>query len=140
LVTKEIQKKINVVKLILDSKEDGAITISAYDTAWVALVKNVEDTNSPQFPSCIEWIANNQLHDGSWGDAELFIAHDRILNTLACVLALRSWNMHPQKCEKGNFTFMNLIIAFKKFLSADVYFLILNHVFCISLQTISLLT
>ncbi|KAL9331777.1 hypothetical protein ACSQ67_001387 [Phaseolus vulgaris] len=97
----EIQKKINVVKLILDSKEDGAITISAYDTAWVALVKNVEDTNSPQFPSCIEWIANNQLHDGSWGDAELFIAHDRILNTLACVLALRSWNMHPQKCEKG---------------------------------------
>ncbi|KAG2405810.1 Ent-copalyl diphosphate synthase [Vigna angularis] len=97
----EIQKKIKMVKLILDSKEDGEITISAYDTAWVGLVKNVGDTNSPQFPSCLEWIANNQLHDGSWGDAELFIAHDRILNTLACVVALRSWNMHPQKCEKG---------------------------------------
>ncbi|XP_047172764.1 ent-copalyl diphosphate synthase 1-like [Vigna umbellata] len=95
------QKKIKMVKLILDSKEDGEITISAYDTAWVGLVKNVGDTNSPQFPSCLEWIANNQLHDGSWGDAELFIAHDRILNTLACVVALRSWNMHPQKCEKG---------------------------------------
>jgi len=116
LVTKEIQKKINMVKLILDSKEDGEITVSAYDTAWVALVKNVGDTNSPQFPSCLEWIANNQLHDGSWGDAELFIAHDRILNTLACVIALRSWNMHPQKCEKGNFTFINFIIALRKFL------------------------
>ncbi|XP_027935618.1 ent-copalyl diphosphate synthase, chloroplastic-like [Vigna unguiculata] len=101
-VDEEIQKKIKIVKLILDSKEDGEITVSAYDTAWVGLVKkNVGDTNSPQFPSCLEWIANNQLHDGSWGDAQLFIAHDRILNTLACVVALRSWNMHPQKCEKG---------------------------------------
>ncbi|CAJ2633133.1 unnamed protein product [Trifolium pratense] len=80
--------------------EDGEISISAYDTAWAALVKNVDDENKPQFPSSLQWIANNQLPDGSWGD-ELFLTHDRILNTLACVIALRSWNMHPKKCEKG---------------------------------------
>ncbi|GAU23364.1 hypothetical protein TSUD_334110 [Trifolium subterraneum] len=80
--------------------EDGEISISAYDTAWVALVKNIDDENKPQFPSSLQWIANNQLPDGSWGD-ELFLAHDRILNTLACVIALRSWNIHPNKCEKG---------------------------------------
>jgi len=97
---------------MLYSKEDGEISISAYDTAWVALVKNVDlGGNSPQFPSCLEWIANNQLPDGSWGDSEIFLAHDRMLNTLACVIALRSWNMHPEKCEKGNFTFKNFIIA-----------------------------
>ncbi|TKY62444.1 Ent-copalyl diphosphate synthase [Spatholobus suberectus] len=101
LVTNKIRKKINSVKLMLDSKKDGEITISAYDTAWVALVKNVHGGNSPQFPSCLEWIANNQLPDGSWGEGELFEAHDRILNTLACVIALRSWNMQPEKCEKG---------------------------------------
>ncbi|KAG5043508.1 hypothetical protein JHK87_007423 [Glycine soja] len=41
LVRNQIRKKINDIKLILHSKEDGEITISAYDTAWVALVKIV---------------------------------------------------------------------------------------------------
>ncbi|XP_027188128.1 ent-copalyl diphosphate synthase, chloroplastic isoform X2 [Cicer arietinum] len=99
-VTNEIRKRINGVKLMLRSMEDGEISISAYDTAWVALVKNVDDENKPQFPSSLQWIANNQLPDGSWGD-ELFVAHDRILNTLACVIALTTWNMHPHMCEKG---------------------------------------
>lgn len=97
---------------MLGCMEDGEISISAYDTAWVALVRNVDDENAPQFPSSLEWIANNQLPDGSWGDSELFVAHDRILNTLACVIALRSWNMHPDKCEKGNFTHIYGIIKF----------------------------
>lgn len=82
--------------------EDGEITISAYDTAWVALVEDVHGSGAPQFPSSLDWIAKNQLSDGSWGDKELFSAHDRIMNTLACVIALKSWNMHPEKCEKGN--------------------------------------
>ena len=82
--------------------EDGEITISAYDTAWVALVEDVHGSGAPQFPSSLEWIAKNQLPDGSWGDSELFSAHDRIINTLAGVVALKSWNMHPEKCEKGN--------------------------------------
>ncbi|OIV92574.1 hypothetical protein TanjilG_02337 [Lupinus angustifolius] len=82
--------------------EDGEITVSAYDTAWVALVEDVNGSGAPQFPSALEWIAKNQIPDGSWGDSEIFIAHDRILNTLACVVALRSWNLHPEKCEKEN--------------------------------------
>ncbi|XP_061341359.1 ent-copalyl diphosphate synthase 1-like [Gastrolobium bilobum] len=106
LVINEIRKQINAVKLMLGSMEDGEISISAYDTAWVALIKNVDDENAPQFPTCLEWIANNQLPDGSWGDSELFIAYDRILNTLACVIALRSWNVHPEKCDKGMTFFM----------------------------------
>ncbi|KEH23767.1 copalyldiphosphate synthase [Medicago truncatula] len=64
---------------MLGSMEDGEITISAYDTAWVALIKNVDDENTPQFPSSLEWI----------------------VNTFACVIALRSWNMHPLMCQKG---------------------------------------
>lgn len=48
---------------------DGELGISAYDTAWVALIKNIDgsDINAPQFPSCLKWIADNQLPDGSWG-------------------------------------------------------------------------
>nr|KYP70695.1 hypothetical protein KK1_009923 [Cajanus cajan] len=81
--------------------DDGEITISAYDTAWVALVEDVHGSGVPQFPSSLEWIAKNQHPDGSWGDKEIFSAHDRIINTLACVIALKSWNMHHEKYEKG---------------------------------------
>ncbi|KAL5059577.1 hypothetical protein RYX36_031181 [Vicia faba] len=105
MVTTKIRMQINEVKKMLRSMEDGEINISAYDTAWVALVKNVDDENKPQFPSSLQWIVENQLPDGSWGD-ELFVAHDRILNTLACVIALKSWNVHPDMCEKGMKFFM----------------------------------
>ncbi|KAL6198766.1 hypothetical protein ACLB2K_028555 [Fragaria x ananassa] len=56
-----------MVKSMLSSMEDGDISISAYNTAWVALVEDVNGNGSPQFPSSLEWIANNQLEDGSWG-------------------------------------------------------------------------
>ncbi|XP_050238848.1 ent-copalyl diphosphate synthase 1 [Mercurialis annua] len=100
-VSREIVKSVESVKSMLKSMEDGEISISAYDTAWVALVKDVNGSGAPQFPSSLEWIANNQLSDGSWGDEQIFTAHDRILNTLACVIALKSWNLHPEKCETG---------------------------------------
>ncbi|CAN0908639.1 (-)-kolavenyl diphosphate synthase TPS10, chloroplastic [Linum grandiflorum] len=94
---------------MLNSMEDGETNVSAYDTAWLALVKDVNDETRPRFPESIEWIANNQLRDGSWGDADIFQAHDRILNTLACVIALATWNLHPDKCQLGlNFFNENL--------------------------------
>ena len=93
---------MNSIKSILSSLEDGETNISAYDTAWVALVEDVHASGTPQFPSSLEWIVNNQLPDGSWGDSQLFLTHDRILSTLACVIALRTWNMHPEKCDRGN--------------------------------------
>ena len=86
---------------MLSTVEDGRISISPYDTAWVSLIENIDGSGTPQFPSSLEWIAQNQLSDGSWGDA-LFSVCDRLLNTLACVIALRSWNNHPDKSEKGN--------------------------------------
>ncbi|QHO18746.1 Ent-copalyl diphosphate synthase [Arachis hypogaea] len=86
---------------MLGSMEDGEASVSAYDTAWVGLVKDVNGGNAPQFPSCLEWIANNQLPDGSWGDANYFSPRDRLLNTLACVIAFTKWNLHPEMCHKG---------------------------------------
>nr|XP_011458608.1 PREDICTED: ent-copalyl diphosphate synthase, chloroplastic-like [Fragaria vesca subsp. vesca] len=100
-LTKIIKEHVETVKSMLSSMEDGEINISAYDTAWVALVEDVNGTGSPQFPSSLEWIANNQLEDGSWGYKDLFSAHDRLISTLACVVALKSWNLHAEKCFKG---------------------------------------
>lgn len=97
---------VEEVKAMLGSMNDGEITASAYDTAWVAMVPNLTGDGGgsgggPQFPSSLRWIIDNQLDDGSWGDEELFCAHDRIINTLACAVALRSWNVCPEQCDRG---------------------------------------
>lgn len=97
----EIEERVLSIKSMLGSMDDGEISISAYDTAWVALVEDVHGSGTPQFPSSLQWIAKNQLPDGSWGDTQIFSAHDRLINTLACVVALKSWNIYPEKCEKG---------------------------------------
>ncbi|XP_035548925.1 (-)-kolavenyl diphosphate synthase TPS28, chloroplastic-like [Juglans regia] len=102
----DVKERVDSIKRMLSSMNDGEISISAYDTAWVALVQDVNGSGLPQFPSTLRWIANNQLPDGSWGDGEIFLAYDRILNTLACVIALKSWNILPEKYKKG-ISFLN---------------------------------
>ncbi|KAM7503075.1 hypothetical protein LguiB_001979 [Lonicera macranthoides] len=97
----EIEKYVSQIKMILESMEGGELTTSGYDTAMVALVEDINGSGSPQFPSCIEWIANNQMEDGSWGAPYLFAYSDRLINTLACIVALKKWNLHPHKIQKG---------------------------------------
>nr|XP_043638186.1 (-)-kolavenyl diphosphate synthase TPS28, chloroplastic-like [Erigeron canadensis] len=100
--TKDIQEYVEEIKSIFGSMGDGEISSSAYDTAWVALIENINGPNfGPQFPSSLEWIVNHQLPDGSWGEPMLFSAFDRLLNTLACVVALTYWKVHPHKRDKG---------------------------------------
>ncbi|KAM7503078.1 hypothetical protein LguiB_001982 [Lonicera macranthoides] len=97
----EIEKYVNQINMILESMEGGELTTSGYDTAMVALVEDINGSGSPQFPSCLEWIANNQMEDGSWGAPYLFAYSDRLINTLACIVALKKWNLHPHKIQKG---------------------------------------
>ncbi|KAK4418280.1 Kolavenyl diphosphate synthase TPS5, chloroplastic [Sesamum alatum] len=97
----KIRKMVELVRSMLQSMDDGEITVSPYDTAWVALVEDISAAGRPQFPASLEWISNNQLPDGSWGDSYTFSIYDRIINTLACVVALKSWNIHPDKSDKG---------------------------------------
>ncbi|KAL1559678.1 Gly-Xaa carboxypeptidase [Salvia divinorum] len=99
-VESEKIRLIERIRLMFRSMDDGEISVSPYDTAWVALVEDIGGSGGPQFPTSLEWISNNQLDDGSWGDRK-FVLYDRILNTLACVVALTTWKMHPNKCEKG---------------------------------------
>ena len=78
--------------------------VSGYDTAWVAMVCSLDsDEKTPQFPQCIDWILRNQQPDGSW------ISHDHhydpikatLSSTLACVVALKQWNLGENMREKG---------------------------------------
>lgn len=100
-VSDRVRDGVDALKSMFNSMGGGEINVSAYDTAWIALVKDVNGSGGPQFPSSLQWIVDNQLPDGSWGDGQLFSAYDRLLNTLACVVALKSWNIRPDKYEKG---------------------------------------
>lgn len=82
------------------------LSVSSYDTAWVAMVPtNMGSPNhhQPSFPTCLEWIMENQKADGSWGlnPSHPSLIKDSLSSTLACVLALQKWEVGEQLVQKG---------------------------------------
>ena len=51
--------------------------------------------------SSFKWLIDNQLQDGSWGDPHMFLIREKIINTLACVLALKTWNTFVLGVNQG---------------------------------------
>ncbi|KAI3498201.1 hypothetical protein L1887_33970 [Cichorium endivia] len=92
-MTKErIRKLFNNVEL----------SVSSYDTAWVAMVPSPNSPKSPCFPDCLNWLMDNQLDDGSWGlHQHPQSSKDTLSSTLACILALKRWNVGNYQINKG---------------------------------------
>ncbi|CAA6670178.1 unnamed protein product [Spirodela intermedia] len=70
----------------------------------------VSAKQTPQFPQCIDWVLENQHPDGSWGshDHHSSLMRDALASTLACVIALKRWNLGEKNMEKGiNFIMSN---------------------------------
>nr|ALE19954.1 diterpene synthase class I [Tripterygium wilfordii] len=91
------------------------LSVSAYDTAWVAMVSSPNSRQAPWFPECVNWLLDNQLSDGSWGlpPHHPSLVKDALSSTLACLLALKRWGLGEQQMTKGlqfiesNFTSIN---------------------------------
>ncbi|KAL6196847.1 hypothetical protein ACLB2K_032460 [Fragaria x ananassa] len=81
------------------------LSVSSYDTAWVAMVPSPNSANGPFFPECVNWLLDNQLHDGSWGwgptDMHPLLTKDALSSTLACILALKQWSVGEEQINKG---------------------------------------
>jgi halimadienyl-diphosphate synthase len=58
---------------------------TAYDTAWAARLGEIDWELSSH---ALTWLAENQLPDGSWGAPAPMYYHDRVLCTLAAMIAL----------------------------------------------------
>lgn len=99
--TQQMEQWIFEIKRMFQSMSLGEISVSPYDTAWVAMVPALNGSKSPQFPKSLNWIIENQLLDGSWGDKELFLAYDRLFSTIACLVALKTWNIGHCNIQKG---------------------------------------
>ena len=80
------------------------LSVSAYDTAWVAMVPSRDTPNVPCFPECLDWIVENQHQDGSWGllPGHPLLVKDKLSCTIACVIALRKWRVGKQSVQRGN--------------------------------------
>ncbi|XVF77771.1 hypothetical protein PTKIN_Ptkin14bG0073500 [Pterospermum kingtungense] len=88
------------VKKMFDQIE---LSVSSYDTAWVAMVPSPTSPKNPCFPACLNWLLDNQLSDGSWGPFHHhpLLIKDTLSSTLACVLALRRWGVGEEQMTKG---------------------------------------
>lgn len=79
------------------------LSVSSYDTAWVAMVPSQSSLREPLFPQCVKWLLENQLSDGAWGlpHRHSLLVKDALLSTLASVLALKQWNVGEEQINKG---------------------------------------
>lgn len=79
----------------------NGISSTAYDTAWVAKLGQLDDELSDL---ALNWLCERQLPDGSWGAEFPFCYEDRLLSTLAAMISLTS-NKHRRRraaqVEKG---------------------------------------
>ncbi|CAK9251796.1 unnamed protein product, partial [Sphagnum jensenii] len=97
----QLKEWINTIKGYFRSMTMGNISVSPYDTAWVALVPALDGSGGPQFPKSLQWIIDNQLSDGDWAACDFFLGFDRVCNTLACVIALKTWRSGAENVERG---------------------------------------
>lgn len=70
----------------------GWMMDTTYDTAWVARLATLGE---PIGESALDWLRSRQLADGSWGALTPLYYHDRVICTLAAIIALARQN-HDQ--------------------------------------------
>jgi len=75
----------DLITKLIDQIGPGQMGSTAYDTAWAARLGEIDWNLSSR---ALAWLAENQLPDGSWGARAPFYHHDRVICTLAAMIAL----------------------------------------------------
>jgi hypothetical protein len=108
----------NICQLLKETGP-GRMSNTAYDTAWLALLGDID----PQISNrAIDWLCRNQLTDGSWGATEFLYYHDRVICTLAAIIAINKYGKRYQdrsQMQKGIAALERLTSGATKGLMAD---------------------
>ena len=75
----------DLIANLIDEIGPGHMASTAYDTAWAARLGEVDSSLSNR---ALSWLTKNQLPDGSWGAPAPMYYHDRVVCTLAAMIAL----------------------------------------------------
>jgi len=109
----------DLIAKLIDEIGPGHMGSTAYDTAWAARLGEIDWNLSSR---ALAWLAENQLPDGSWGAAAPTYYHDRVLCTLAAMIALsyqgRRGNDKLQ-IEKGKYALERIVGNATQGLQAD---------------------
>jgi len=99
----------DLIAKLIDEIGPGHMGSTAYDTAWAARLGEIDwSLSSP----ALAWLAENQLPDGSWGAPAPMYYHDRVLCTLAAMIALsyRGRREHDKvQIEKGKLALERIV-------------------------------
>lgn len=108
-----IESLVHEIKNDLFSNQDNfnpfLTKTFAYDIAWLAMIpcnnnQELEEADGPMFESCPNWILNNQNEQGFWGEAnsdESLPTIYTLPTTIACMVALKKWNVGESHIKKG---------------------------------------
>lgn len=99
---------------LLDVVGIGSMPSTAYDTAWLARLTDVDSALSQP---ALEWLKAHQLTDGSWGAEKPLHRYDRVISTLAAVIALARAGGESERVEMAKRALENHILM----LSRDPY-------------------
>lgn len=75
----------DLITKLIDEIGPGHMASTAYDTAWAARLGDIDSNLSNQ---ALSWLSKNQLQDGTWGAPAPMYYHDRVVCTLAAMIAL----------------------------------------------------
>jgi len=109
----------NEVHKLLNEIGPGRMSSTAYDTAWVARLGEMDWEISSQ---ALNWLSENQLPDGSWGAEHPYYYHDRVISTLSSMIALNYLGRRSQdrrQIEKGLLALERITSGATKGLQAD---------------------
>ena len=104
---------------LINEMGQGTISVTAYDTAWVARLGEIDWELSSQ---ALNWLSENQLLDGSWGASNIYYYHDRVISTLAAMISLTRKGRRRQdqkQVEKGLKALEQIISGATRGLMAD---------------------
>ncbi len=104
---------------LLSNLGPGRMSPSAYDTAWVARLGEVDANLSNR---ALDWLCEHQLPDGSWGAEQPFYYHDRVISTMAAMVVLACDGKrakYQRQIEKGLLCLESITEGATKGLHAD---------------------
>jgi len=109
----------DLIGQLIDEIGPGHMASTAYDTAWGARLGEIDWSISSR---ALAWLAENQLPDGSWGAAAPMYYHDRVICTLAAMIALSVRGRRGQdkfQIEKGKLALERIVGGATQGLQSD---------------------
>jgi halimadienyl-diphosphate synthase len=109
----------DLIAKLIDEIGPGHMGSTAYDTAWTARLGEIDWRLSSH---ALSWLAEHQLPDGSWGAQAPMYYHDRVLCTLAAMIALSYRGRRGQdkiQIENGKLALERIVSGATMGLQAD---------------------